>query len=120
MPSRARVGLITAFLDRSVVAPGRSLSNGGHWTMATDPRMNDTLETLDALGISLPSPAYLIGVIVFSVVGIVGYYYGKRHGRQRMRWLGLALMLYPYVVWQTWLLYVVGVGLSIAIWFERG
>jgi hypothetical protein len=35
----------------------------------------------DALGISLPSPAYLIGVIVFSVVGIVGYYYGKRHGR---------------------------------------
>jgi hypothetical protein len=81
--------------------------------------MHDTLETLDTLGISLPSPAYLIGVVVFSVVGMVAYYAGKRHGRSRMRWLGLALMLYPYIVWQTWLLYVVGAGLSIAAWFER-
>lgn len=37
-----------------------------------------------------------------------------------MRWLGMALMLYPYVVWQTWLLYLVGVGLSIAVWLDRG
>src|SRR5436190_20865548 len=58
--------------------------------------MHDTLETLDALGIGLPSPAYLIGVIVFSLVGIAAYYHGKRQGRNRMRWLGLALMLYPY------------------------
>ena len=82
--------------------------------------MQDTLQTLDALGISLPSPAYLTGVIVFSLVGIAAYYYGKRQGRSRMRWLGLALMLYPYVVWQTWLLYVVGAGLSIAAWLDRG
>lgn len=82
--------------------------------------MQDSLETLDALGISLPSPSYLIGVVVFSVVGIVAYYYGRRHDRPRMRWLGLALMLYPYVVWQTWLLYLVGGGLSVAAWFERG
>lgn len=82
--------------------------------------MHDTLETLDTLGFRLPSPAYLIGVVVFSVIGIAGYYYGKRHGRNRMRWIGLALMLYPYVVWQTWLLYVVGAGLSIAAWLDRG
>ena len=81
--------------------------------------MHDTLDTLNTLGITLPSPAYLTGVIVFSLVGMTGYYYGKRHGRSRMRWLGLALMLYPYVVWQTWLLYVVGAGLSIAVWLER-
>jgi len=81
--------------------------------------MHDTVETLNALGIALPSPAYLTGVIFFSLVGMVGYYYGKRHARTRMRWLGLALMLYPYMVWQTWLLYVVGAGLSIAVWFER-
>jgi len=81
--------------------------------------MNDPLETLDALGITLPSPAYLIGVVVFSVVGMVAYYQGKRAGRSRMRWLGLALMLYPYVVWQTWLLYFVGAGLSIAAWLDR-
>jgi len=36
-----------------------------------------------------------------------------------MCWVGLALMLYPYAVWQTWLLYVVGAGLSIAAWLDR-
>ena len=82
--------------------------------------MQDTLETLGTLGITLPSPAYLMGVVVFSLVGIAAYYYGKRHGRQRMRWLGLALMLYPYVVWQTWSLYAVGTGLAIAAWLDRG
>jgi hypothetical protein len=78
-----------------------------------------TLETLQELGLELPSPAYIAGVVIFSVIGIVAYTYGKRHGRSRMRWLGLALMLYPYVVWQTWLLYVVGTGLAIAAWFDR-
>ena len=38
-------------------------------------------------------------------------------GRPRTRWLGLALMLYPYIVWQTWLLYLVGAGLCAAIVF---
>ena len=82
--------------------------------------MQSNLETLEALGITLPSPAYMAGVILFSVVGIVAYYYGKRTGRKRTRWLGVALMLYPYVVWQTWLLYIVGTGLSVAAWLARG
>ncbi len=82
--------------------------------------MHDTLETLDALGITLPSPAYLTGVVVFSLIGIAAYYDGKRHGQNRMRCLGIALMLYRYVVWQTWLLYVVGAGLSIAAWLTHG
>ena len=81
--------------------------------------MQDSLEILKELGLELPSPAYLAGVLVFSLIGIVAYWHGKRRGRSRMRWLGLALMLYPYVVWQTWLLYVVGAGLSIAAWFDR-
>ena len=81
--------------------------------------MQDSLETLNELGIVLPGPAYIAGVVVFSVIGIAAYFYGKRRGKPRMRWLGLALMLYPYVVWQTWLLYVVGMGLSIAVWLER-
>ena len=82
--------------------------------------MHDNLETLEALGFTLPSPAYLLGVVVFSLIGIVAYYRGKRQGRARSRWLGLALMLYPYVVWQTWLLYLVGTGLSVAVWLDRG
>ncbi|MEP7138320.1 MAG: hypothetical protein ABI745_01760 [Caldimonas sp.] len=80
--------------------------------------MQDGLDTLGALGITLPSPAYIVGVILFGVLGLVAYYRGKRGGRPRTRWLGLALMLYPYVVWQTWPLYLVGAGLCAAIWLD--
>jgi len=81
--------------------------------------MQNSLEALTASGLELPSPAYLAGVIVFSLIGMVAYYCGKRRGRPRMRWAGVALMLYPYAVWQTWPLYVVGAGLSIAVWLDR-
>ena len=82
--------------------------------------MQNGLETLDLLGITLPSPAYIVGAIVFGIVGLAAFVHGKRAGRPRTRWLGLALMLYPYVVWQTWLLYLVGIGLTLAVWFDRG
>ena len=38
---------------------------------------------------------------------------------QRTKWLGLALMFYPYVVWNTWLLYLVGIALCIGAWTDR-
>jgi hypothetical protein len=81
--------------------------------------MQDQLEALGALGITLPSPAYIVGAIVFGIIGLVAFAQGKRAGRPRTRWLGLALMLYPYVVWETWLMYLVGIGLSIAVWLDR-
>ncbi len=84
----------------------------------TDP-MQDGLETLGALGFTLPSPAYIIGVVLFGVAGLAAYYDGKRHGRPRERWLGVALMLYPYVIYETWLLYVVGTALCVGVLFDR-
>ena len=82
--------------------------------------MQQEMEMLGALGFTMPSPAYIVGVILFGVLGVFAYYVGKRKGRPRTRWLGLALMLYPYVVWQTWLLYVVGAALCLGIWLDRG
>ena len=81
--------------------------------------MQDELEMLKALGFTWPSPAYIVGAILFGLIGLFAYYYGKRHGRRATRWLGLALMLYPYVVPSTWALYAIGVALSAAAWFYR-
>lgn len=81
--------------------------------------MQEGLNMLGALGITLPSPAYIVGVILFGGLGLVAYYRGRRAGRPRVRWLGLVLMLYPYLVWQTWALYLVGAVLCGAIWLER-
>ncbi len=75
--------------------------------------------TLQSLGLELPSPAYLVGALVFGLIGFVAYRQGKRLGRPRTRWLGVALMLYPYVVPQTWALYLVGALLCGAVAFDR-
>jgi hypothetical protein len=79
----------------------------------------DDLKTLEALGFSLPTPAYLIGAILFGIVGYVAYRYGKKHESPKAKWLGVALMLYPYAVPQTWLLYLVGTALCVGLYVFR-
>jgi len=79
----------------------------------------DSLEALQSLGISLPSPAYIFGTVLFGLIGIAVYRYGKRVGRPRSKWLGVALMLYPYATPQTWLLYIVGVALCVGVFIDR-
>lgn len=75
--------------------------------------MND----LGTLGFSLPSPAYLAGTLLFSILGFAAYRYGKNAELPAFKWTGVALMLYPYFVSQTWLLYAVGVGMCIALYY---
>jgi len=81
--------------------------------------LNDELDMLRELGFTLPSPAYIVGAVLFGLAGLWAYYDGKRHARPRERWIGIALMLYPYAIGETWLLYVVGVVLCIGAWLVR-
>ncbi len=79
----------------------------------------DELATLKSMGLELPSPAYIVGAILFGLVGVWAWYSGRRQQRPRRKWLGVALMLYPYLVWQTGLLYVVGAALCAGLYFDR-
>jgi hypothetical protein len=79
----------------------------------------DDLRAVESLGFTLPTPAYLFGVILFSLIGFAAYRYGKKNARPNMRWLGVALMVYPYVVADTWLLYAVGGGLCAGLYWFR-
>jgi hypothetical protein len=80
----------------------------------------DELSTLQSLGLSLPSPAYIFGAIAFGLAGFAAYRYGKKVERPRTKWLGVALMLYPYAISRTWLLYVVGLVMCAAVFWDRG
>ena len=80
----------------------------------------DELAAFQSLGLELPSPAYIVGAILFGLIGMVAFYRGRRRGRKRTLWLGVALMVYPYAVSSTWLLYVVGLALCSAILLDRG
>jgi hypothetical protein len=80
----------------------------------------DSLQDLQSLGFILPSPAYIFGAVVFGIIGIAAYRYGKKTERKPTKWIGVALMLYPYAISETWLLYVVGAGLCAGLFFDRG
>jgi len=80
----------------------------------------DTTQALESFGLTLPTPAYIAGALLFGLLGLAAYRYGKRTERSRSKWLGVALMLYPYVVPQTWLMYVIGVALCAGVYFDRG
>ena len=77
------------------------------------------LRSLRELGFTLPSAAYIVGVVMFGFAGLLAYYDGKRHARKRERWIGIALMLYPYAISETWLLYAIGLVLCVAAWWSR-
>ena len=79
----------------------------------------DELKSLESLGFSLPSPVYIVAAIVFGIIGFAAYRYGKKTARVKVKWIGVALMLYPYVISDTWLLYVVGAGLCIGLYLVR-
>jgi hypothetical protein len=69
--------------------------------------MNE-LASLRALGLILPSPAYIVGAILFGIVGYVAFRRGRKASRPEFTWAGIALMVYPYAVTETWLLWLIG------------
>jgi hypothetical protein len=56
---------------------------------------------------------------MFGIVGIAAFRYGKRSAMLMPMILGIVLMVFPYFVPQTWLLYTIGVALTFAVWFFR-
>lgn len=77
------------------------------------------LKTAEAFGFMLPTPAYIFGAIMFGLVGYAAYRMGRKQQRVRAVWIGVALMLYPYLISATWLLYAVGAALCAGLWIER-
>jgi len=79
----------------------------------------DELKTLESLGLTLPSPAYIFGAILFSLIGWIAYRHGKKSSLTPCKWLGITLMLYPYAITDTRLLYGVGVALCFGLYWYR-
>jgi hypothetical protein len=80
--------------------------------------MND-LPALHALGLPLPAPGYLFGAIVFGLIGLGAFRHGRRSGRPATLWLGVALMVYPYLIASTWALWLVGLALCTGIYLDH-
>ncbi len=79
---------------------------------------SETIAAAQALGLTLPSPAYLFFAIVFGVVGIAAFRLGRRRERPPTVVMGLALMFYPYLVRGTGWLVAIGLALCAGVWFD--
>jgi len=67
----------------------------------------------------MPSPAVLFAGLIFGVIGIAGFTYGRKNALWRPMGIGLALILFPYFVSQVWLLYAIGIVLCGALYIWR-
>ncbi len=82
--------------------------------------VDQALALLGAEGIDWPGPAYWVAIVLFSIIGIVLFAVARRRGKRMVKWVALALMLYPYVVWGTVPIWIVGVALcGLAVWCWR-
>jgi len=68
----------------------------------------------------MPSPGALFASLVFGVVGFAAFMYGKKHAVVVPMIVGAALMVFPYFVTETWVIWAVGSVLTLAIWYFRG
>ena len=73
--------------------------------------MNE-LKQLQLLGLELPTPAYLVGAFFFGIIGWIVFRRGRKTSAAVLTGTGVALMLYPYGVSDTWALWLVGGALS--------
>ena len=72
----------------------------------------DSVGELNALGLELPSMAYIAGALIFGIFGWAAFRRGRKTQDPTMTWGGVVLMVYPYAISQTWLLWAIGVGLT--------
>jgi hypothetical protein len=69
---------------------------------------------------TLPSGAYLFGACLFSLIGFAAFRYGKKTANMATVAIGIGLMVYPYAVSSTWLLYLAGAALCAALYWFGG
>lgn len=69
--------------------------------------------------IELPGAMYLFALILFSTAGFAALVYGKKTMQWKPMAIGVALMLYPYLVKPEWLFYLIGAALTAALFVFR-
>jgi hypothetical protein len=61
----------------------------------------------------------LMGGFLFGGIGFVAFVYGKKNSELRPMIFGILLMVYPYFLRGTLALYLVGIGLTTALYIFR-
>jgi hypothetical protein len=60
----------------------------------------------------MPSEAAFFGSLIFGSIGLAAFVYGKSTVQAKKMILGAILMIYPYFITDTWLLWGIGAALT--------
>jgi len=63
------------------------------------------------------NPYNLLAGLVFGTIGWGAWSYGRKLELWQPRAIGVTMMVYPYLIYNAWLLWGVGVGLMVLLWF---
>ena len=67
----------------------------------------------------MPGFANLFAAILFGSAGFAAFVYGKKSANWKPMTIGALLMVYPYFIQETWLLYAIGVALCVGLFVWR-
>jgi hypothetical protein len=67
------------------------------------------------LGLVSNQTAFIAGILVFALTGLLAFRRGKQTKRGEFTVIGLALMVFPYAVSQVWLLWSIGAALMVLL-----
>jgi hypothetical protein len=67
----------------------------------------------------LPSVSNLFAGILFGAIGLAAFIYGKKAMNWQPMVIGVGLMVYPYFIDPTWLLYLIGAALTGSLFIFR-
>lgn len=67
----------------------------------------------------LPTPAAMVAGTIFNLIGIWLYYRGRKAGNRKFKWIAIALIVYPLLVAQTWLICLLGSLLCLVAYLSR-
>ena len=72
-----------------------------------------------AAGFQLPEPLAVVGMVIFSLLGIWAIKEGRREANIKQLLLGIGLVGYSYFTSEVWLVWLIGVALSVAVFRVR-
>ncbi len=78
---------------------------------------------LNGYGVNISSSnfsfANIMAWVIFGIIGMCAFNYGRKEKNYRPVVVGLVLMIYPYFVSNTLWLYIIGIGVSLLLYFWK-
>jgi len=65
------------------------------------------------------NPYNILAGLIFGMLGMASFSYGKSLDRWKPRVIGVALMFYSYLTPNIWLTWGIGLGLVVTLWFHH-